>query len=117
MTVRRFNWMIIMAASSTLLNTHQVFAQERSITESQPDEAFLEFLASMAEVDGEVTDPLDMLELSDEPALDESEISTDHPDADDLESSKVKMKSDFKAKPKSGNLSEINTMIAAKEDK
>jgi len=33
--------------------------------EKQPDEAFLEFLASMADIDGESSDPLDMLNADD----------------------------------------------------
>jgi len=31
----------------------------------KPDEAFLEFLASMSEVNGEMNDPLDMLDITD----------------------------------------------------
>jgi len=48
--------------TTTLFQTAPVFAEETDII-NPPDEAFLEFLANMSEVDGDYSDPLDMLEL------------------------------------------------------
>jgi hypothetical protein len=72
--------MVIMATSATVLYQTEVSANDSPILTNQPDEAFLEFLSSMSEVEGEFTDPLDMLDLEDEPMLDHREPETNLPD-------------------------------------
>ncbi len=49
---------------------------ERDAKLNQPDEAFLEFLASMSEVDGELTDPLDMVEITDSEMFDSNDFDS-----------------------------------------
>jgi len=73
-----FSWKMMMASSSLMINSFALAASEpdNNLETNQPDEAFLEFLASMDEVDGEMTDLLDMLDVSDELALDEKSDSS-----------------------------------------
>ncbi|TQV84920.1 hypothetical protein [Aliikangiella coralliicola] len=49
-------------------------SNSQSIEMEQPDEAFLEFLATMSVVDEEISDPLDMLEIADEQMDDEVDL-------------------------------------------
>jgi len=71
------------------------FAQEVNV---EPDEAFLEFLASMAEVDGEVTDPLDMLDIVDDSELNtsEAELNNKSTQQNEVDNGKTEMKKDLK---------------------
>ena len=62
-----------------LVSTPVTADEEKS---KQPDEGFLEFLANMSEQDGEISDPLDMLDIS------ESELSG-------ISSAKKKQKNTF----------------------
>ncbi|MGX5201184.1 hypothetical protein [Aliikangiella sp. IMCC44632] len=55
-----------------VLSSGLLKAQENQV----PDEAFLEFLANMHSIDGELSDPLDMLEIQDDKALN-ADISSD----------------------------------------
>jgi hypothetical protein len=54
---KRFLSLLIIAC---LLNSNGLRAADNK---AQPDEAFLEFLASMTDVDGDTNDPLDMLDV------------------------------------------------------
>ncbi len=62
---------IILAIETTNLTateTNAMIAKKDSNWQSdsiQRDAAFLEFLANMSEVDGKMTDPLDMIEMTD----------------------------------------------------
>ncbi len=69
MKLRVCNFIIALTAAYLPLVSNHVLADENN---NQPDAAFLEFLAGMTEVEGEITDPLDMLELADSDVGDES---------------------------------------------
>ncbi|TQV75202.1 hypothetical protein FLL45_09695 [Aliikangiella marina] len=97
--MRSFKPWLWLLTSSTIITSGNIFAQA---VNQEPDEAFLEFLASMEDVDGEVTDPLDMLDIADEPELTKSDIKTDKKNTqqEDLENGKSEMKKDLNLQKK-----------------
>ena len=83
------------------------------ISAALPDEAFLEFLASMSDVNGEVTDPLDML------ALAEDELSADKSAKENKIEKALLDESSVPAESKAEVKNEFNAKsnMAAKENK
>jgi len=68
----------------TAVETNAMAGQKQRETDSesiQPDEAFLEFLALMTEINGKMIDPLDMLEMTEDDTI---TLTTD-----DLNSEKI----------------------------
>lgn len=102
--MQSFKPWIWLLTSSALMTSSNSYAQE---VNPEPDEAFLEFLASMEDVDGEVTDPLDMLDIADEPELNTSETELDNKSTqqNDVENGNSEMKK------------ELNVVNKTKEDK
>lgn len=72
--MRPYSLALILATSCLVISSKLKAAEQ-----VQPNEAFLEFLASMDEVNGEITDPLDMLEVVDEPELIETKSQSKQP--------------------------------------
>lgn len=96
MILRACSGLLTLVSISLSLFSTGAFAQENN--QQQPSAAFLEFLADISEVDGEITDPLDMLELEDSELLNtsadkKSENETDiNLSADEIRKAKVKVK-------------------------
>ena len=96
--MQRYSLAIILATSCYSGALH-------AAEQKQPSEDFLEFLAAMDEVNGEMTDPLDMLEMVDEPEL----IETKQQSEDKQEKSLEEKTETMKQNPK--------TQLVAKENK
>lgn len=90
--MRHFSLAIVLATTSAF--SVKLNAAEK---QTQPDEAFLEFLAAMDEVDGEITDPLDMLEVADEPELIETNSQSKDETDESLEEKSESMKPNTKS--------------------
>ena len=74
----------------------QQSASDTELTESLPSEAFLLFLADAIDVNGEVTDVLDMEEVEDVVSDDSEASSNKQSKSDELKQKDVKIKSEKK---------------------